>query len=74
MDLLDQFIKMLQDFNDRLSNIGVTICDDGVLINANDNNLAPATVLAKDKAPFKPSSSKHQSSRGTEPFPMAHHY
>jgi hypothetical protein len=58
MDLLDQFINLLQDFNDRLSKIGVTICDDGVLINVNDAIQEPAPVLKKDNAPFKPSPSK----------------
>lgn len=58
MDLLDQFIKLLEDFYTRLSNIGVTICDDGVLINVNDVSQQSAPVLAQNNAPFKQAPSK----------------
>lgn len=38
MDMLDEFIHLLKDFNERLSRIGVTICNDGILISMDKGN------------------------------------
>ena len=38
MDLLEQFVKLLKEFNEQLSNFEMSLCHDGMLIEIKNGN------------------------------------